>query len=95
MDGSRGHGEGYELVRSIGYDPRMPASRAPKTREDHRGELNPAAKLTWEKVEAIRLALAVRPKRSQADIAREFGICQVTVSNIKRGRSWANRPVSP
>ena len=49
-----------------------------------RGEEVPVAKLTNE--QARQILLDSRPQRQ---IARDFGIVQQTVSDIKRGRRWA------
>jgi hypothetical protein len=48
-----------------------------------RGERNGRAKLTEQDVLAIRAA-----EGTQADIAREFGICQSEVSFIKLKLAW-------
>lgn len=48
------------------------------------GEENPAAKLTSAQVNAIRESLAM--KRSQRDIASDYGVSQSTISNIAGGR---------
>lgn len=47
------------------------------------GELNGAHKLTRDKVIAIFNAVGVQHR-----IAKEFGVCQMTVSLIKRGKRW-------
>ena len=47
-------------------------------------ERNPSAKLTSEQVECIKL-----DTRSQRKIAKEYGVAQATVYNIKRGRTWS------
>lgn len=49
------------------------------------GERNPAARLTVDEVLEIRDASG--PNRQ---IARRFGVSQVTVSKIKRGVSWTH-----
>jgi hypothetical protein len=46
---------------------------------------NPATKLTEEAVSAIRRRLTTGTE-SQAEIARDYGVSQSQVSNIKRGR---------
>ena len=48
-----------------------------------RGERHPYAKLTTADVLAIRA-----DTRAQRTIAAEFGIKQMTVSDIKRGKTW-------
>jgi hypothetical protein len=50
------------------------------------GTANPAAKLNWTKVRAIRARGAL--KIPGTVIAREFGVDQTTVSNILLGKSW-------
>jgi len=45
-------------------------------------------KLTEQAVRDIRAAML--SGRSQSDIASQFGINQITVSNIKTGRTWAH-----
>lgn len=52
------------------------------------GEACPWAKLTRADVNAIRAAL--RAGVLQREIAARFGLHQVTVSQIKRGKSWAS-----
>ena len=47
-------------------------------------ERNPSSKLTPEQVELIRV-----DKRSQRKIAKDYGVAQTTVCNIKHGRTWA------
>ena len=51
------------------------------------GELNSSAKLDPAKVKAIRAF-----KGSQRQIAEMFGVCQQTISNIKRRKIWAATP---
>ncbi len=48
----------------------------------------PAARLSPDDVRAIRAAYAAGDR--QADIAPRFGVCQVTVSQIVRCRTWAD-----
>jgi hypothetical protein len=48
-----------------------------------RGEGNGQAKLTADKVKAIRAASG-----SQREIAAAFGVCEATVNRIKHGRTW-------
>ena len=51
-----------------------------------RGERQPASKLTWYQVDAIRAQYAAG--RMQADIAQEFGISQGSVSDIVNAKRW-------
>lgn len=53
------------------------------------GSANANAKLTEADVSRIIEELKRLPRRSQADIAREFGISQPQISRIMRGVSWA------
>ena len=53
---------------------------------DNRGERNPMAKLTAEKVRAIRSRYEER--RSYKAVAAEFGCSWGMVRNIVKGRSW-------
>lgn len=50
-----------------------------------RGSDSPLAKLGEEAVRAIRAA-----RGFQKDIAKEFGVCQMSVSLIKRRKVWAH-----
>ena len=52
------------------------------------GEKNVHAKLTAEQVREIRLLLAAG--HLHREIATRFGISRVTVSDIRRGKSWKN-----
>jgi hypothetical protein len=47
------------------------------------GDKNPNAKLTWDEVRKIRA-----DNRSQSKIGDVFGVSQITVSLIKRGKIW-------
>ncbi len=47
------------------------------------GETNPAAKLTQQQADEIRA-----DPRSQRKIAKDYGVSQCTVSDIKSGRRW-------
>jgi HNH endonuclease len=68
------------------------------------GELNSAAKLTWEQVEAIREevaevleaeALYGVPKRGcLSRIARRYGVDRRTISAIVEGKTWKPEPAS-
>ena len=53
------------------------------------GELSPAAKLTWDKVNQIREMLTQNVK--QAKIAKIFGVHSSTISNIKTGKIWKGK----
>lgn len=53
-----------------------------------RGENNVLAKLTEEAVRQIKQCLAEGQRN--VDLAREFGVKPDTISNIKRGLSWAH-----
>lgn len=55
----------------------------------HTGEFNTQAKLTERKVELIKTEYATGYYR-QVDIAKRFGVCQTTVGNIVRGKTWRN-----
>lgn len=55
---------------------------------DARGAKNPGAKLTEAKVLAIRAASAAG--HSQADVARQFGVCRQTVGDIANRRRWSH-----
>ncbi|KRB22709.1 HNH endonuclease [Mesorhizobium sp. Root172] len=57
-----------------------------KARHAH-GAGNGMAKLTDELVIAIKAELAAATK-SQAEIARQYGVSAVSISLIKRGKSW-------
>lgn len=52
-----------------------------------RGEGNPIAKLTWEKVRWLRAQYA-SGAMSQYEIASHFGMSQGTIGSIIRGESW-------
>lgn len=47
------------------------------------GENNPNAKLNWDAVAKIRA-----DARSQEKIAADYGVSQITISLIKRGKIW-------
>lgn len=55
-----------------------------------KGEEHPAAKLNWEKVEAIRARYAMGGI-SHETLAREYGVSQKTVGNIVRHRIWKSK----
>lgn len=57
----------------------------PATGEQHHG-----ARLTWEKVRAIRAAYA--DGASQRVLAAEYGVAQMTISKIVRGETWVCQP---
>jgi len=52
-------------------------------------EKNPSAKLTCKDVEKI-IEFLSEGKLTQAEIAIMFNVSQVTISDIKNGRSWKN-----
>ena len=52
------------------------------------GEENGNTSLTKSDVSEIRLLLRIGETGKR--IAKSFGICETTVSNIKNGRTWAN-----
>lgn len=52
------------------------------------GELNGRAKLTWQQVAIIRTRYA--SGESQQRIANDFGVSQVAISHIVRGKSWTH-----
>jgi len=54
---------------------------------ENRGERNGQAKLTTAQVRAIRASEGREP---QWAIAKRFGICRQTVSDIRTGRRWAH-----
>lgn len=54
---------------------------------NNRGENNPKSKLTLAQVAEIREALSSGARGS--DLARMFGVTKYTISDIKRGESWA------
>jgi hypothetical protein len=55
-----------------------------RRKRDIYGEKNPASKLTTEQVLSIR-----KDRRTQVEIAKEYGIAQNMVSKIKTKRAWA------
>jgi hypothetical protein len=54
------------------------------------GVRNANAKLTEAQVREIIAELKKLPRRSQADIAKEFGVKQPQISNIMLRKSWAH-----
>lgn len=50
-----------------------------------RGERNPASKLTWASVREIR---ASWPAESRQSLAKRFGVCVATISNVVHNRIW-------
>lgn len=54
------------------------------TRNHPQGEKNGNAKLTPQKVQAIR----ARAGESQYGLAREFGVSQGTIRQVQSGRTW-------
>jgi predicted XRE-type DNA-binding protein len=59
---------------------------------DKSGERNGRAKLTWDAVREIRWRYATRCI-TQAQLADEFGVTQITVSSIVRGKTWKEKKV--
>ena len=53
-----------------------------------RGDLNHYAKLTESQVRDIKTRLAAGERGRH--LAAEFGVTEVAVSNIKRGRRWSH-----
>lgn len=51
------------------------------------GLSNPRAKLTKEQADAIRLKHLYFQK-TQHELAREYGVCQTTISRVTRGEHW-------
>ncbi|TIR87378.1 MAG: hypothetical protein E5X05_01395 [Mesorhizobium sp.] len=56
-------------------------------RKNQAGEGNPSAKLTKANVERIRELIELR--HTNTAIAKMFGVHHATISQIRRGRSWA------
>ena len=54
------------------------------------GSRNGASKLSAEAVQSIRTELALG--RSTADLGKQFGVCQQTVSDISTGKTWRHLP---
>lgn len=52
-----------------------------------RGESHPLAKLTWEKVRAIRAQLP-GPRGTQARLAREYGVNKYVITQIRDHLTW-------
>jgi uncharacterized protein YerC len=46
---------------------------------------NKTAKLTPDNVRSIKMLF---PDKTNACIAKQFGVSQTTISNIRKGRSW-------
>lgn len=64
------------------------SSRTYKARDPQtyaRGDSHPRAKMTYQKAQAIRA-----DHRSSATLAREYGISQTLVCEIRKGRRWMN-----
>jgi hypothetical protein len=55
---------------------------------DLHGDRHHMAKLTWEQVDAIRSREWAARFPSQAALAREYGVCPQTISNILDGKTW-------
>ncbi len=54
------------------------------------GETNPAAKLTWDKVEIIRVS-----KDHPAELAKRFGVSPRAIVFVQEGTTWPKRLQSP
>lgn len=54
-----------------------------------RGEKNPSAKLTWEKVDAIRAAWDNKVL-DQKQLAAQYGVTESTIHKIVNRYSWHN-----
>lgn len=54
-----------------------------------RGERNPASTLTNEQVRQIKLRLQDYKHGLGRQLAKEFGVHEVVISQIKRGRTWS------
>lgn len=67
--------------------------RARKGQVSNLGERNGTAKLTDEKVLQIRRRLKEGVYGYR--VAEEFGVCNMTVSLIKRGKLWKHLPLNP
>lgn len=78
-DGTHGDNVRDAIVKGRARPPISPRQR---------GEANPASKLTSEKVATIRQALG--RCEVQREIAARCGVSQSAISDIARGRSWAN-----
>lgn len=73
------------------FGPKTPATGARHGSRTHparlaRGERNGDVTLTEGQVLAIREATG----RTQADLARQFGVTQVEIGNIRRGAAWTH-----
>lgn len=55
-----------------------------------RGEKNPKAKLTFSDV--VRIRALLKSGRSAYSIAKEVGMCQTSILNIKQGKTWKHVP---
>jgi hypothetical protein len=54
------------------------------------GSRNGRAKLTEDDVRQIVVELQRVPRRTQADIAQQYGVAQTQISSIRHRRSWAH-----
>lgn len=61
--------------------------RSDKCKESYRGENNSQAKLTWKEVNEIRERYNCL-NATKTDLAKEFGVARITVSQIVRNVSW-------
>jgi hypothetical protein len=57
-----------------------------RARNPVRGERRGHAKLTTEAVHIIRAS----PNRTGRSLAKEFGVCPQTISNVRHGRIWSH-----
>lgn len=83
------------LIGSTADNNRDRADRKRGKEHRQRGENNDNAKLTDEKVLAIIEELKALPRRSQSDIARQFGISQPQISRIEHRVSWSHLWTEP
>jgi DNA-binding XRE family transcriptional regulator len=63
--------------------------RAAKPKPHNRGEKNGKSKLTWEKVNEMRMIHAKRAM-THAQLAQRYGVCKSTVADIVTYRKWKN-----
>lgn len=72
----------------------MPQGNPGAPRPYARGEGNPRAVLTWEKVRSIRREY-VANEMSYQQLANKYGIGHVTVCRIIRGETWKDPAYTP
>jgi len=89
--------EGLELAHSgnckgkphcCNPDHLTPKTRSENMLDKHRDGTMAQAKLNEQQVREIRRMLA--DGKSQTKIAKEFGVCQYTIWDIKRGATWSH-----